>query len=163
MSISSRLKDHLVQVFNEGIPFNQYIGITAERIEYGTASMSVAFREDLVGDPDKYILHGGVVCSLIDTTGGLTAFSVLDYPRERTVNTVDMRVDFLRPARGRRFLATGKVIRKGKRICVTVVEVTNDDDVLVAHGTASYSILATDPDSTGEMAERPTGLIDGSD
>lgn len=75
------------------------------------------------------ILHGGVVSSLIDTTGGLTAFSVLDFPIELTVNTVDMRVDYLRPARGKRFISKGKVIRKGKCICVTVIKVTNDEAV----------------------------------
>jgi len=163
VSIDSKLSERLIRVFNEGIPFNQFLGFTAGHIERGQASISMDFRDELVGDTDKQILHGGVISSLIDTAGGLTAFSVLDFPRELTVNTVDMRVDYLRPAKGMRFVASGKVIRKGTRICVTVVEVTNENDVLVAHGTASYSILSADSSSTGDTGELPKGLLGCSD
>jgi uncharacterized protein (TIGR00369 family) len=116
-----------------------------DEIEPGRAVVSLPFRPEFVGDVSKGIVHGGVISTLIDATGGATAFSVLDVERgETSLNTVDMRVDYLRMGRGERFIATGTVIRKGNRICVTRIEVTNDEGVMVALGTAAYTIFSQD-------------------
>jgi uncharacterized protein (TIGR00369 family) len=131
--------------FQEEIPFNRQLGMVVDEIEPGRAVVSLPFRPEFVGDVSKGIVHGGVISTLIDATGGATAFSVLDVERgETSLNTVDMRVDYLRMGRGERFIATGTVIRKGNRICVTRIEVTNDEGVMVALGTAAYTIFSQD-------------------
>ncbi len=163
--LDPRVRERLEQVFNIGIPFNETVGIRVGSIEHGRATMSLEFRPELIGDKIKNILHGGVVSTLIDTVGGLAAFTVLEYPRELTVNTVDMRVDYLRPAGGQSFTGVGQVIRKGSRICVARVEVHNDQDLLVAHGVASYSIMSADPNKPAaeQMRASMTGLVDGNE
>ncbi|XP_060084824.1 monocarboxylate 2-oxoacid-binding periplasmic protein all3028-like [Ylistrum balloti] len=91
--------------------------------------------DTFIGDTTKKVLHGGILATLIDTAGAAAAFSVLDTAEEGGVNTIDMRIDFLKPARGKHFIGTGQVIRKGSRIVVTDIKVTNDTETLVAQET----------------------------
>ncbi|MCA9563152.1 MAG: thioesterase family protein, partial [Myxococcales bacterium] len=129
------------KVFEELIPFNKYLGLKVDEMAAGHCVMSVDFREDFVGDIGKGMVHGGVISTLIDTAGGATAFTVLDFDREHSLNTVDMRVDYMRPGQGKRFIATGSVTRRGSRLCVTQVDVHNDEGMHIARGTAVYSVM----------------------
>ena len=56
------------------------------------------------------------------------------------LGTVDLRVDYLRPGLGNSFCATSLVVRAGKRIAVSRMELRNDSDTLIAIGTGTYSI-----------------------
>jgi len=144
MPVPQQALDQIKEIFNEGIPFNKFLGLRVIEIERGRVVAEIPFRRpQYVGDTGKSIVHGGVISTLIDATGGAVAFTMLDFDRgETSLNTVDMRVDYVRMGRGERFLATGTVIRKGNRICVTRTEVTDDDGHLVAHGTAAYTIFS---------------------
>jgi uncharacterized protein (TIGR00369 family) len=146
---SSVYLDNVRRIFNEGIPFNRFLGLTLVELSAGRAVVEVPFRPEFVGDVPKRIVHGGVLSTLIDVTGGATAFSVLEWPKETSLNTVDMRVDYVRMGRGEKFVATGHVLRKGNRICVTRVEVVDDEGTLVAHGTAAYSIFSPREGTSG--------------
>ena len=81
----------------EQAPFNRLLGLKGESLEAGHAVITLPVREEFVGDPRRPALHGVVVSSLIDTTGGAAAWAALG-PGE-SVSTVDLRVDFLEPAR----------------------------------------------------------------
>ena len=133
----------LTQVFADAIPFNKFLGLRLDSIDEGKAIISVDMRPEFVGDPVKKILHGGVISTLIDVTGGLTAFTMLDWPRETSLNTIDMRVDYVRMGKGERFHCEGSVIRKGNRIIVTRTELKNDQNTLIALGMATYHIFTT--------------------
>ncbi len=141
MPISEEVLDGVRKFFNAGIPFNRFLGLELTEIEVGHAVCEIEFKEDYVGDFKKKIVHGGIISTLIDVTGGATAFSTLEPPKEVSVNTIDMRVDYVRMGRGKKFIATGNVVRKGNRICVTRMEVVNDEGLLIAHGTAAYTIF----------------------
>lgn len=141
MSMNQKTLDQVRCFFEEGIPFNKFLGLTVRELEPGRAVVSIPFRPEYVGDSKKGIVHGGIISTLIDLTGGATAFTVLEPPRETSLNTIDMRVDYMRMGRGKEFIATGSVLRKGNRICVVRIEVVNDEDMLIAHGTAAYNIF----------------------
>jgi uncharacterized protein (TIGR00369 family) len=63
----------------------------------GRGSIEVAWREDLVGDPDTQVIAGGVVTSLLDHTCGLAVASAADTVPFGTA-TLDLRIDYMRPA-----------------------------------------------------------------
>ena len=65
--------------------------------------------------------HAGVVFTLGDTAGGYAALS--HYKAGSNVMTVEFKVNYLAPARGKRLRAVGRVIRPGKRICVVAAEI----------------------------------------
>lgn len=124
--------------FMEDAPFSRLLGMKGEHIEPGRALLSLPVREDFVGDPRRPALHGGVLSALIDTAGGAAAWSALG-PGE-SVSTVDLRVDYLEPARLAGPLRAEAVLRrKGNRVCHVRVSVTQDG-VLVAEGAAVYNI-----------------------
>jgi uncharacterized protein (TIGR00369 family) len=92
-----------------------------------------------------------VISSVIDVTGGLAAFmgiqqkisdSDLDAKLNRfaRLGTIDLRVDYLRPGIGNSFVSTGYALRTGNKVAVTRIELTNDQDDLIAVGTGSYVV-----------------------
>jgi uncharacterized protein (TIGR00369 family) len=133
----------VLHLMEEGAPFNRLLGIRGEQLEPGRAVVTLPVREEFVGDPRRPALHGGVVSSLVDTAGGAAAWSALG-PGE-SVSTVDLRVDFLEPARlAGPLRAEARLLRKGNRVCHVRVSVTQDG-VPVAEGSAVYNIHRRKP------------------
>ena len=79
-----------------GIPHCHAMGVGFVSVSPGHATLSLPWREDLVGDPESGVLAGGVVTSLIDTVCGMAVWSSLT--RFMQIATLDLRIDYLRPA-----------------------------------------------------------------
>ena len=60
------------------------------------AELALPWREELVGVPETGILASGAIVSLIDTASGTSVWVALD--RFTPILTVDLRLDYLRPA-----------------------------------------------------------------
>jgi len=128
----------LLRLMEEHVPFNRLLGMRGESVAAGRCVLTLAVREEFIGDPRRPALHGGVVSSLIDTAGGLAAWSALS-PGE-SVSTVDLRVDYLEPAGlGADLRAAAQLVRKGNRVCHVRIEVTQGD-LLVSDGRGVYNI-----------------------
>jgi len=56
------------------------------------------------------------------------------------MGTIDLRVDYLRPGRGERFVATGHLLRAGNKVAVARVELHNQQHDYIATATATYLI-----------------------
>lgn len=124
--------------FVDQVPFNRLLGIRGESAGGGRAVLLLPVREEHLGDVRRPALHGGVVSALIDTAGGIAAWSAL--AQGEAVSTVDLMVDFLEPGRVAGPLrAEAELIRKGNRVCHVRVRVTQDG-VLVAEGRGVYNI-----------------------
>ena len=122
----------------QDIPFNRHLGIQGESVTRGRACLMLPVREEFVGDPRRPALHGGVLSALIDTAGGLAAWSVLG--EDESVSTVDLRVDYLEPAGlGAPLRAEAELVRKGNRVCHVRIALTQAG-VLVAEGRGVYNI-----------------------
>jgi uncharacterized protein (TIGR00369 family) len=133
-----RSPEDLLHVMEQVVPFNRLLGLRGESAAPGRCVMTVEPRPELVGDFRRPCLHGGVVSSLIDTAGGVAAWSAL--PPGESVATVDLRVDFLEPAGPQGTLrAEAELVRKGNRVCHVRVAVTQNG-ALVAEGRAVYNI-----------------------
>jgi uncharacterized protein (TIGR00369 family) len=137
--------------FEENIPFNKVIGLQVTSIDVDHVIVRVDMKEELIGNAVKRILHGGVISSVLDATGGIIAAmgilkKLLGKPVEEIskallkVGTIDLRVDFLRPGRGDFFIASGKVMRTGNKLAVVRLELHNDRGVLIAVGTGTYVV-----------------------
>lgn len=128
----------ILKVMEELSPFNRLLGIRGESLGPGRVVLSLTPRADLVGDPRRPALHGGVVASLLDTAGGAAAWSALK-PGE-SVSTVDLSIDYLEPAGlGMPLRADATLIRKGNRVCHVRVSVTQGT-LLIAEGRGVYNI-----------------------
>lgn len=141
-----------VSIINEmfdKIPFNNVLGLKVESLGPGNVKTVFEMRDELVGNYKRRILHGGVISSALDVTGGLSAVlsiqekmhgESMDTRIERSfrISTLDLRVDFLRPGLGKRFVVTAHPLRTGNKIAVIRIELHNDQDDLIAVGTGSY-------------------------
>jgi uncharacterized protein (TIGR00369 family) len=82
--------------FAKFVPHNRALGMEFVDYAEGEAVMRLAWRPELVGNPDTGVLHGGVVTSLLDATCGISVFMRTWKPIP--VATLDLRIDYLRPA-----------------------------------------------------------------
>ena len=137
--------------FVERMPFNRILGIDVLSLHHEQAECRFAMRPELVGNYVRNILHGGVISSVLDVTGGLVAFlgvqqklkgkpveEILE--RFARIGTIDLRIDYLRPGTGEWFLARGFPLRTGNKVAVTRMELFNDRNDLIAVGTAAYTV-----------------------
>ena len=148
--------DELIQqvetIFVDKIPFNKLLGMHVESLDFESAKVKIEMRDELIGNFIQRTLHGGVTSSVLDVIGGLTAFMTLlkkmegassqeKLERLAKFGTIDLRVDYLRPGRGKYFIAQSSVLRTGKKIAVTRMELHNDQKVLIAVGTGTYAVV----------------------
>jgi uncharacterized protein (TIGR00369 family) len=136
----------LRQVMEEYIAFNKYLGLKVESFDVQTPKLRFDMRPELVGNPVRRILHGGVISAVLDVAGGFaimlsivgeSAVTPSSFPN---MGTIDLRVDYLRPGRGKYFIATARIVRKGSRIAVVHMELHNDTAELIATGGGAYVI-----------------------
>lgn len=139
--------DHetLIGFFQEGIPFNRLLGMRVASLETGRCAIELPIRDELVGDPTRPALHGGVLSALADAAGGLAVFSAL--PRGDTTSTVDLRIDYLRPAKVEGALvAEAALMRLGNRVAAADCIVHQGDrEHPVAVCRAVYNVVRHNP------------------
>ena len=135
----------------ESLPFNRLLGLRVAEFEVGVVKIAFDMRPELIGNTARGVLHGGVISSALDLVGGATALAQILADREVSsandvgavfskFGTIDLRVDYLRPGSGSEFVAGGTVLRAGRRVAVTRMELHNDSDDLIALGTGTYSV-----------------------
>ena len=79
------------------------------------AELSLPWREELVGVPETGVLASGAIVSLIDTASGTSVWVTLD--RLVPILTVDLRLDYLRPAaKGETIIARCECVKLTRRI-----------------------------------------------
>jgi len=137
--LDESVRELLRQFFEEHIPFNRYVGMKLVSVAKGVAHGELPFRDELVGDPMRPALHGGVLSAFADATGGLAVFTVIE-PGAKC-STIDLRIDYLRPGRLEKIQARARVLRTGNRVAVVEVSVfQHDPDAPIAIAMAVYSI-----------------------
>lgn len=86
-------------------------------------------------------VHGGLVCTLLDSAAGCAMHSVLAAGRGYT--SVEIKVNYLRGVRldTGRLTATGTVIKAGARVGFTEATVTDDTGTLIASASSTLLIF----------------------
>ena len=140
------------RTFEQMIPFNRVLGLKLDSLDPKAPRLRFEMRPELVGNPVRQILHGGVISATLDVVGGLAiALASLDRKADRKteetpprhfpdIGTIDLRIDYLRPGRGKYFVATGRVVRLGGRVAVAHTELVNDSGEQIATGSAAYIV-----------------------
>ena len=116
-------------------PFMRFLGLELVRAEKGMVEIRLPFREEFLRNDGSDWLHGGVVSALADIAGDYAVIT----ETAAGVPTIDMRVDYLRPARRGDLLAVGRTVRVGRTVSVADVEVRDSGGTLVALGRAVYA------------------------
>jgi len=77
-------------------PYNHTLGAEVVTADEGLAVFRLPFREQFIGDIDAGLWHSSVGTALMDATCGLSVLLAL--PKIESIATLDLRMDYLRPA-----------------------------------------------------------------
>jgi uncharacterized protein (TIGR00369 family) len=115
--------------------YHQFLGLECVAAEEDSVKLRLPFREDFLADEAGTYVHGGVIASLIDVAGDFALVTTFG----RGLPTVDLRVDYMRPALKEDLIATAIVVKKGRTLSVCDIVIENDAGKKIAVGRALYS------------------------
>ena len=141
----------LKTLFEELIVFNRTLGLQVTDVAPERVAARLDMRPALIGHQGQQRLHGGVTSAALDAMGGLAVMAAIgarhmDEPiaermaRFAKLGTIDLRVDYLRPATGPHFTASAEVLRLGSRVASTRMEFFDAQGRLLSTGAAAYIV-----------------------
>ena len=141
----------LKDIFENRIIFNKVLGLEITQLKPDGVAGRIAMKHELVGHYAHNRLHGGVISAGLDAMGGLAIMAAIgarhmDEPplqrlhRFAKLGTIDLRVDYLRPAIGDYFELRAEVLRLGSRVASTRMEFHGADGKLLSAGAGAYIV-----------------------
>ncbi|MBO8182514.1 MAG: PaaI family thioesterase [Archaeoglobus sp.] len=88
--------------------------------------------------------HGGVIASILDSAAGLIVNKEL-LKQGKIAVTAEIKVNYLKPVKGGKLVAEGRIISIGSKIAVSTAEAKQNGDI-VAIATATFYIMDTPPE-----------------
>lgn len=138
-------------IFENKIVFNHLLGLKIDTITPEQVTAHIAMRPELIGHYAHHRMHGGVISAGLDAMGGLAVMVALaakhaeetplqHLQRFSKLGTIDLRVDYLRPAIGEHFELRAQVLRLGSRVASTRMEFVDAKGQLLSSGAAAYIV-----------------------
>jgi len=110
------------------------------RVDSGEVQIEMPFDHQFI--QQHGYLHAGVITTLIDNACGYAAYTMI--AKEASILTVEFKVNFIAPAKGERFVATGKVIKPGRNLIICTGEaeaIENGESKTVAVMQATMMVI----------------------
>ncbi len=121
------------------------LGARLTRVDPGLVEITVPFREDLT--QQHGLFHAGVSTTVADSAAGYAAYTL--FPADAAILAVELKINFLAPAKGEELIATGRVLKPGRTLTVNEMDVhclQGGDRVLCARGIQTTICLLDRPD-----------------
>lgn len=133
----------------QGIPHCAALGVKVIEVRSTHVTLSLPYNPDLVGDPVNGVLHGGAVTSLIDSVAGMAVFATLFATGQKlqAIATLDLRIDYLKPAAAQKELyATAECYKLTRSIAFVRARAYHPDapEDWVANCVATFMIGSSD-------------------
>jgi uncharacterized protein (TIGR00369 family) len=124
----------------EELPHCKELGLHAIDIQPGSCLLKLDYAEQLIGNIETGLVHGGVITTLLDSAGGVAAFSVV--PQGNSVATLDLRIDYLTQAKpGQAIYGLAESYRKTRHVIfVRGYAYHESPDAPIANFTASFMV-----------------------
>jgi uncharacterized protein (TIGR00369 family) len=128
--------------FRKMVPHNDALGVRVIDAAPGACTMVLPWAEHLVGNPETGVLHGGAITSFLDACCGASVFLKTQSPIP--IATLDLRIDYLKPATPRRdVLARADCYKLGRNVAfVRALAYHDTEDDPIAAASATF-MLAT--------------------
>ncbi len=132
-------KLRFARAFAAGVPHNRALGIEIIEFAESTVLFKLPYDAKLVGHPDTGTLHGGAITALLDGASGAAVFASL---KEMVpIATLDLRIDYLRPAENLAVLARATCYKVTKNVAFTRAVAYHDDpDDPIAHSVGTFMV-----------------------
>lgn len=135
------VKAKLTKDFIEAMPFCAALGMSVDQIGDGKAEISMPYNAQLIGDPDRGVIHGGAVSALMDTCGGAAAIC---HPKAgETSATINLRIDYMRGATpGARIIARAECFHVTRAVAfIRAVASDTADGSPMAVATGTFTVV----------------------
>jgi uncharacterized protein (TIGR00369 family) len=120
-------------------PYMGWLGIVFERYEPDDVTVLLPFRQDLTNDGTYF--HGGVIASVMDTTGAAAAWSNHDFEKGTRASTVSISVQYVGAAKRSDLICHAHTVRRRKELIFTEITATDAEGDVVAHAVQTYRIV----------------------
>ena len=129
------------QSFRQMVPHNAALDLRVIDCAPGVVVMELPWAEHLVGNPDTGVLHGGAITALLDACSGASVFLKMRAPIP--IATLDLRIDYLKPATPRRpVIARAECYKLGRSVAFTRALAYLDEADPIASAAGTF-MLAT--------------------
>ncbi len=141
----------LTTMFEDRIVFNSVLGLKITSLKPERVLGRIDMKPQLVGHYAYNRIHGGVVSAGLDAMAGLAVMAAIgarhmdEAPLQRLqrfakLGTIDLRIDYLRPAISEHFELRAEVLRLGSRVASTRMEFYSADGKLLSTGAGAYIV-----------------------
>jgi acyl-CoA thioesterase len=110
-------------------------------LEPGYARLELPFRMDMTHSGG--VVQGGLITTLADSSIAHAAIAALDGDTQRT-STIELKINFIRPAVGGVFTSHARLIHLGQRTIVGEAEVVDERGKLIAKCMASLLVIPSE-------------------
>ena len=132
-----RLSAEQIQAAFDASPFLAFLGLRVVALDHDASTLTVVMpmKPELERRLGTGQFHGGPIAAFIDSVGDYAIGMALG----GGVPTINLRIDYLRPAVGGSLTATARVRRAGRTVALVDVDVYDEQQTLVAVGRGTYS------------------------
>ncbi len=132
-----RLTKEQIQERFDRSPYISSLGLAVLSLDYEASELTarMPMAPSLERRAGSKQFHGGPIAAFIDTIGDFAIGMMLG----GGVPTMNIRIDYLKPAVGGHLTAVARVRRAGRTVAIVEIDVLNDQDALVAIGRGTYA------------------------
>lgn len=128
-----------VQELFDFMPFMAFLGIELHSYGPGRAELRVPYQKGVTQQHGYF--NGGLSATLADNASGCAACSLA--PEGHDTMTVEFKINFVRPAKGKMLIARAQVIKSGRMLAVIeskIYVLRDGEEILcaVCQGTWAY-------------------------
>lgn len=153
--IPQQKMDQIAQLWNaRGEGLITHMALDIQKVSAEGVLVRMPFNPDFCVDSDQTLLHGGILTALLDSVFGLANFIAIE--GVSTMATLDLRVDYLRPAHSRRdILVRARCYRQTRHIAFNSGSIWFDghEDEEIARGAATFALTRGKPSLYEAMIE----------
>jgi len=134
-----QLKARLDTVYNSQ-KMLKTMGAHISKVAHGEVQFEMDFNPQFT--QQHGFMQAGVIATLVDNACGYAAYTLI--PETSSILTVEFKINYVAPAKGKKFIATGKVVKLGRTLIVCTGEafaVENGESKLIAVMQATMMVM----------------------
>ena len=135
---SQQEKRKRMEQHTEAAGYFDLLGFRLVDLEPGYARLELPFRKEI--SHSGGVVQGGIISTLADSCIAHATYAAL-HGHGSNFTTIELKVNFIRPAQGKLFIAEANLLNLGRRIAVGEAEIRNDEGKLVAKCLSSLMIM----------------------
>ncbi|WP_282127492.1 PaaI family thioesterase [Roseobacter litoralis] len=144
--VTKQKMQQIAQMWNaRGKGLITHMALEIEEVSNDGVQVRMPFNPEFCVDSDQTLLHGGILTALLDSVFGLANFVAIE--GVSTMATLDLRVDYLRPAHSKAdVIVRAHCFRQTRHIAFNAGSIWFDghENAEIARGTASFALTRGD-------------------